>query len=135
MRDALADSERTALPIQAAASRAAERYANTYDAAYARLEACKALAECEEALTRAMALMVHVPDPLGIDRRSDDARAYRMKFIWQRLSAVALERPEAQQQPEVEALGVLELGAFAGRAYLTPVQALQLQRAEAEATA
>lgn len=134
LREALADSERTALPIQAAASRAAERYANTHDAAYAayaRLEACKALAECEEALTRAMALMVHVPDPLGIDRRSDDARAYRMKFIWQRLSAVALERPEAQQQPEVEALGVLELGAFAGRAYLTPVQALQLQRAEA----
>ena len=36
---------------------------------------------------------------------------------------------------EVQALGALELGAFAGRAYLTPVQAMRLQRAEAEAAA
>lgn len=101
LRGALADSERTALPIQASASRAAERYASTHDAAYARLEACKAVAECEEALTRAMELMVDVPDPSGVDRRADDALAYRMKLLWQHLTTVALERPEAQQQPEV----------------------------------
>ncbi|CAN7557941.1 hypothetical protein [Acidovorax sp. LjRoot194] len=138
LREALADSERTALPIRASASRAAEHYATTHDAAYgayARLEAYKALAECEEALSKAMALLAHVPDPLGFDQRADDMQAYRMKFVADRLTAVALERPEALEQPEVEALGVLELGPFTGRAYLTPVQALQLQRAEDAAAA
>ncbi|MDP3230994.1 MAG: hypothetical protein Q8N13_23870 [Acidovorax sp.] len=46
---------------------------------------------------------------------------------------MALERPEAHQRPEVEALGLLDLGAFAGHAFLTPVKVLQLQRAEATA--
>lgn len=48
---------------------------------------------------------------------------------------LAKQLPEAQEQPEVEALGPMQLGPFAGRAYLTPVQAMRLQRAEAEAAA
>ncbi|WP_156370739.1 MULTISPECIES: hypothetical protein [unclassified Acidovorax] len=56
-------------------------------------------------------------------------RAYRRKFAGDRLTAAALERPE------VEAQGILKLGAFAGLAYLTPVQPLQLKRAEDAAAA
>ena len=138
LREALADSERTALPLQVSASRAAQHYANAHDAAYgayARLEAYKALAKSEEALTRAMALMTHVRDAIEVERHMDDVQTHRMKFVWNRLVAVAKQRPEAQARPEVEALGPLQLGPFAGRAYLTPVQAMRLQRAEAEAAA
>lgn len=95
----------------------------------------KALAASEEGLVRAMALMSHVRDSIEIERHMDDARSHRMKFVWNRLVAVVKQQPEAQAQPEVEALGTLQLGPFAGRAYLTPVQAMRLQRAEAEATA
>ena len=138
LREALADSERTTLPLRASASRAAEHYANAHDAAYgafARLEAYKALAESEDGLSRALALLSHVSDAVEVERHVQDAREHRMKFVWSRLKAVALQRPEAQEQPEVEALGPLQLGPFAGRAYLTPVQAILLHRAEAEATA
>lgn len=136
LREALADSERTALPLRASASRAAQTYANAHDtayAAYARLEAYKALAESEDGLSRAMALMSHVADAKEIERHVEDVQAHRMKFVFNRLKAVAKQRPEAQEQPEIEALGPLQLGPFAGRAYLTPVQAMLLQRAEAEA--
>ncbi|MDH4416021.1 MAG: hypothetical protein QE485_02240 [Acidovorax sp.] len=138
LREALADSERTALPLRASASRAAQSYANAHDmayAAYARLEVFKALAASEEGLSRAMALLAHVSDAVEVERHVQDAREHRMKFVWNRLVAVAKQLPEAQEQPEVEALGPLQLGPFAGRAYLTPVQAMRLQRAEAEAAA
>ncbi len=138
LREALADSERTTLPLRASASRAAQHYANAHDAAYgayARLEAYKALAQSEDGLSRALALLSHVSDVVEVERHVQDAQEHRMKFVWSRLKAVALQRPEAQEQPEVEALGPLQLGAFAGRAYLTPVQAILLQRTEAEATA
>ena len=78
LREALADSERTSLTAQAGASRAAERYADAHDkayGAYARLEAYKALAESEDALTRALALLVHVPDAHGAERHVEDVRA------------------------------------------------------------
>lgn len=138
LREALADSERTALPLRASASRAAQSYANAHDiayAAYARLEVVKALAASEEGLSRAMALLSHVRDAIEVERHMDDAQTHRMKFVWNRLVAVAKQQPEAQEQPVVEALGPLQLGPFAGRAYLTPVQAMRLQRAEAEAAA
>lgn len=138
LREALADSERTALPLRASASRAAQTYANAHDmayAAYARLEVVKALATSEEGLSRAMALLSHVRDAIEVERHMDDAQTHRMKFVWNRLVAVAKQQPEAKEQPEVEALGPLQLGPFAGRAYLTPVQAMRLQRAEAAATA
>lgn len=138
LREALADSERTTLPLRASASRAAQTYANAHDAAYgayARLEAYKALAQSEDGLSRALALLSHVSDAVEVERHVQDAREHRMKFVWSRLKAVALQRPEAQEQPEVEALGPLQLGAFAGRAYLTPVQAILLQRTETETTA
>lgn len=138
LREALADSERTTLPLRASASRAAQTYANAHDmayAAYARLEVFKALAESEEGLSRAMALLSHVRDAIEVERHMDDAQTHRMKFVWNRLVAVAKQQPEAQEQPVVEALGPLQLGPFAGRAYLTPVQVMQLQRAEAAATA
>ena len=138
LREALADSERAAPPLRASASRAAQSYANAHDiayASYARLEVVKALAASEEGLSRAMALLSHVRDAIEVERHMDDAQTHRMKFVWNRLVAVAKQQPEAQEQPVVEALGPLQLGPFAGRAYLTPVQAMRLQRAEAEAAA
>ena len=49
--------------------------------------------------------------------------------------AVAKQQPEAQEQPVVDALGPLQLGPFAGRAFLTPAKLMLLQRAEDEAAA
>ena len=138
LREALADSERTALPLRASASRAAQTYANAHDAAYAayaRLEAYKALAQSEAGLARALALLSHVPGAIEIERHLEDVRAHRVQWVWNRLMAVAKQLPEGQGQPEVDALGPLKLGPFAGRAYLTPVQAMLLQRAEAKAEA
>lgn len=138
LREALADSERAALPIRATASRAAQDFAAAHDkayAAYALLEVFKALASSEEGLSRAMALLSHVPDAMEVERHAEDVKAHRMRFVLNRLVEAAKQQPEAQTQPEVEALGPLQLGPFAGCAYLTPVQALQLQRAEAAETA
>lgn len=69
----------------------------------------EALAESEEALKWALALLCQ-----GVERHVEDARAYRMKFVWDQLTAHALQRPETERQLEEQALGVLELGAFAG---------------------
>lgn len=134
LREALADSERTALPIRAAASRAAQAFAGAHDkayAAYAQLEMFKALAASEDGISRAMALLSHVPGDIEVERHVQDVKAHRMRFVLSRLVDAAKQQPEAQTQPEVEELGPLQLGPFAGRAYLTPVQALQLQRADA----
>ncbi|UCV00114.1 hypothetical protein [Acidovorax radicis] len=137
LRTALADSERTSLDIQAGASSAASAFADAHDGAYtayARLEAFKALADCEEKLSRAMALVTHAPEASGIDKLSGDVQGYRMGFIWNSLKAAALARPEAEKKPQVAELGVLELGAFEGRKFLSPMQVRQL-RAEASAAA
>ena len=96
-------------------------YVDAHDKAYganARLDAFKALAECEEALTRALALLEHAPDSHGAERHVEDVRAYRMKFVRDRLTTQALQGPEAARQPDVQNLEVLDLGAFAGRAYI-----------------
>lgn len=77
-----------------------------------------------------MMVLSHVPDAMEVERHAEDVQAHRMRFVLNRLVAAAKQQPEAQTQPEVEALGPLQLGPFAGRAYLTPVQAMQLQRAE-----
>ena len=130
LREALADSERTSLDIQAGASSAAAEFASAHDAAYnayAQLEAFKALADCEESLTRAMALVTHAPMTSGIETFIDDAQDYRMRFIWERLKTAALARPEAEKKPQVAELGVLELGAFEGRKFLSPMQVRQLR--------
>ena len=138
LREALADSERTALPLRVSASRAAQTYANAHDAAYAayaRLEVFKALAASEDGLSRAIALLSHVPDAIEVERHTDDRQAHRMKFVWNRLVAVAKQQPEAQEQPVVDALGPLQLGPFAGRAFLTPAKLMLVQRAKDEAAA
>ena len=76
-----------------------------------------------------------MPDAIEVERHTDDRQAHRMKFVWNRLVAVAKQQPEAQEQPVVDALGPLQLGPFAGRAFLTPAKLMLLQRAEDEAAA
>lgn len=108
LREALADSVRTALPIRAAASRAAQAFAGAHDkayAAYAQLEVFKALAASEDGISRAMALLSHVPGDIEVDRHVQDVKAHRMRFVLSRLVEAAKQQPEAQTQPEVEELG------------------------------
>lgn len=72
-------------------------------------------------------LLPHVPDDIELELHMDYVQEHRMKSVLNRLVAIAKQQREAQAQPEVEALGPLQLGPFAERVYLTPVQAMPLQ--------
>lgn len=89
------------------------------------MNAYKALAESDEAISRAIALLAHV---LAALCPSDEV-------LRECLTSAALEWTEALEQPEVETLCVLGLGAFCGVCIPHPVQAVQLQRAKADAAA
>ena len=118
-------------------------YVNAHASAfrtYARAEAFQALEEAGEKIARAMALCGHVPargsaqeDSLGrmhLSEQSDaEIRAARCGFILKYLATLAKARPEYSEQPTVEALGSLDLGALSVSEFLSPAQALVMRRA------
>ncbi|GKS74217.1 hypothetical protein AVME950_04995 [Acidovorax sp. SUPP950] len=109
--------------VMAKASIAAERYADSYDtafAAYALLEAYKALRDFAEPMARALALIGRTRRDGSIADLSADPIAHRRGFVWDALQNLADGLPEATETVQVEELGTLALRPFAGRKFLSP---------------
>ena len=142
MRVAHAKGAKELQAVAAEASRQARAYAAAYERAYiahARAEGYKALQEAGEAVARAMALAAHAPcstsvheDSLGRPPSSAAMReemvAARWAFILDGLKAMAEGLPEYRARPQVDALGVFDLGALTAQDVLTPTQIHKLQR-------
>lgn len=136
MRAALATGAQELQALAADASGQARDYVAAYEQAYiahAQAEGYKALQEAGEQLARAMALAAHAPcrssaheDSLGRPASSDAMRremvAARWAFILDGLKAMAEGLPEYGERPQVQALGVLDLGALTAQDVLTPAQ-------------
>lgn len=128
--------------VAAEASTQARAYAAAYEHAYiahAQAEAYKALQDAGEQLARAMALAAHAPcntsvheDSLGRPAPTpaihDATVAGRWAFILNGLRAMAKDRPEYRTRPQVQALGLFDLGALTAQDVLTPVQIYKMQR-------
>jgi hypothetical protein len=126
--------------LAAEASRQAHTYAAAYERAYtahARAEGYKVLQEAGEAV--AMALAAHAPcststheDSLGRPPSSAALReemvAARWAFILDGLKAMAEGLPEYSARPQVEVLGVFDLGALTAQDVLTPAQIHKVRR-------
>lgn len=136
MRVAHAKGAKELQALAAEASRQARTYAAAYERAYAahaRAEGYKVLQEAGEAVARAMALAAHAPcstsaheDSLGRPAPTqaihDATVAARWAFILEGLKAMAEGLPEYGARPQVEALGVFDLGALTAQDVLTPAQ-------------
>lgn len=142
MRVAQAKGAKELQALAAEASRQAHTYAAAYELAYAahtQAEGYKALQEAGEAVARAMALAAHAPcrtspheDSMGRPPSSVAMRqemvAARWAFILDGLKAIAEGLPEYSARPQVEALGVFDLGALTAQDVLTPAQIHKVQR-------
>jgi hypothetical protein len=129
LRTALLDVERATVEPMMTASTDGMAYVYAHDkayAAYAHLQAYQAIAECADSMARAIALVSHVSDKTGLDQMSGDAPAYRVRFIWHELQELACGLPESDRRPEVPELGRLNLGMFANRQFLSPVDTFKL---------
>lgn len=142
MRVAQAKGAKELQTLAAEASRQAHTYAAAYECAYvahAQAEGYKALQEAGEQVARAMALAAHAPlraslheDSLGRPPSSAAMHAERVAARWafmlDGLKAMAQGLPEFGVRPQVEALGVFDLGAFTAKDVLTPAQIHKVQR-------
>lgn len=142
MRVAQAKGAKELQALAAEASRQAHTYAAAYELAYAahaRAEGYKALQEAGEAVARAMALAAHAPcrtspheDSMGRPAPTqaihDATVAARWAFILDGLKAMAQGMPEYNTRPQVEALGVFDLGALTAQDVMTPAQISKVQR-------
>lgn len=142
MRVAHAKGAKELQALSAEASRQAHTYAAAYERAYtahARAEGYKVLQEAGEAVARVMALAAHAPcstsaheDSLGRPAPTqaihDAIVAARWAFILDGLKAMAAGLPEYSARPQVEALGVFDLGALTARDVLTPAQIHKVQQ-------
>jgi len=136
MRAALAKGGKELQALSADASVQARDYAAAHERAYiahAQAEGYRALQEGGEQLARAMALAAHAPrrnslheDALGRPASSPAMRAEiaaaRWAFILDGLKAMAEGLPEFDARPQVQALGVFDLGALTAQDVLTPAQ-------------
>lgn len=143
MRAALAQGAKALQALAAEASTQARDYAAAHERAYvahARAEGYRALQEGGEQLARAMALAANAPrsdslheDALGRPASTQAMRAEiaaaRWAFILDGLKAMAEGLPEYSARPQVEALGVFELGALQAQDVLTPAQIHLMRKA------
>jgi hypothetical protein len=109
-RIALGGCEAEAIEPRIAASNAARRYEATYGltcAAGARMQVYQALAECGQAMARAVALAMHAPGEPAVEALAGDLAKHRAAFVWKELLAFAATLPEAQRMPLRDELGVL----------------------------
>ena len=139
LRAVLSESQKAALNLKLTASREARTYATVYGyayTAYARLEIYRVLAECEEPLARAIALVCHVSvaHEHNLELTRGDLMTHRLDFLCTTLKEMALARPEAAQKPCIPELGTLDLGPFADRKFVSPVDVFK-QRHALEAAA
>ncbi len=122
LRSALADSRAASVEAEIAASNAASSFQTAYrvaQAAHARVEVFAALSDCGEAMARAVAYAMHVPDADGSEGLAIDVEQRRAGLVWKELMTLAKALPEAQRLPRVTELGSLDLGAFKDRGFLT----------------
>lgn len=136
MRVAQARGAKELQALAAEASTQARMYAAAYERAYiahTQAEGYTALQEAGELVARAMALAAHAPcahsvheDSLGRSAPTqaihDATVAARWAFILNGLKAMAQGLPEYGARPQVEALGVFDLGALTAQDVLTPAQ-------------
>ncbi len=131
---ALQESEHASLEPMLAASSDAQRYQTAHAgafAAYARLQVYEALAECESTMSRAMALAQRVPlEPATREPLSPNLPEARMALVWEELKAMVEELPAGTQEMPQE-VGVLNLGPFADRAFISVAAASQMRKARA----
>src|SRR5450830_1089905 len=80
-------------------------------------------------LARALALVRHceLPRLLTI---TDDPEARREAFVWDCIKEMASAHPVADELPAIEALGALELGPFANRQFMSPMEIHQARHAQ-----
>jgi len=85
-----------------------------------------------EPLARALALVRHceLPRLLTI---TDDPEARREAFVWACIKDMASAHPVADELPAIEALGTLELGPFANRKFMSPMEVHKARNAQQEA--
>ncbi|CAN7245333.1 hypothetical protein LJR175_001005 [Variovorax sp. LjRoot175] len=95
------------------------------------MQVYQALAECGEAMARAVALAMHVPGEPAVEALAGDPVNNRSAFVWKELLALAATLPEAQRMPLVAELGALDLGAFADRNFVSLVAASHMRKIQA----
>jgi len=131
LRLALAECEANTFEPQVQASNDAKSYLIAHRAAfeaYAHLQVYQALAEMGEPLARALALVRHCERPRQLTI-TDDPEARREAFVWDCIKDMASAHPVADELPEIEALGALELGPFANRQFMSPMEIHQARHA------
>lgn len=124
LRLALAECEANTFEPQVQASNDAKSYLIAHRAAfeaYAHLQVYQALAEMGEPLARALALVRHCERPRQLTI-TDDPEARREAFVWACIKEMASAHPVADELPAIEALGALELGPFANRQFMSPME-------------
>ncbi|WP_295856081.1 hypothetical protein [uncultured Xylophilus sp.] len=126
LRTALQQVEAESIEPKHTASRDAQgflRADGTAYVAYARREAWRALQELGPAIAEAVALLSHAPMGDGVNVIATDTREHRMGFVWDALKRAAEQSDAWAVRPQVDALGPLELGPFAGGNFVTSAEA------------
>lgn len=131
-----AEGELPTLKLRITASHDAKAVDDAFNLAhesYARVQSYEALgSDAGRQLSRSMALMSRVADNPGIENLAVDAEelmARRLAFFWKELMEMARECKEFAQRPHIIEIGMLDLGPFSDRKFVTPAEASMLRKA------